>query len=176
MAFTVTSPRRRLVMAVLLALAVAGGVIRHEAPNPSTLRDIGTLLLVLWLPAVGNLVGYLMRRIPASKPPPMAFPPDAPFRPQLRAQVDVALPSADWLRALDSLEQRCTVLIGRRGFTVRSDVPLSQWLAAPPQTLELQCLVPEAALRELVPGTAFHLLVGTTAVGKGRVLEQAGNA
>jgi len=46
-------------MAVMLVLAAAGGVIREMAPNPSVLRDIGTLMLVLWLPAVGNLVCYL---------------------------------------------------------------------------------------------------------------------
>ena len=51
-------------MAVLLFLAVIGAAIRHWADNPSLLRDIGTLMLVLWLPAVGNLVAFVIRRVP----------------------------------------------------------------------------------------------------------------
>eukprot|EP01034_Spumella_vulgaris_P006289 gene6289-8010_t len=53
MSFTVSSSSRRVAMAVLLGLAVLGGVIRYTATNPSTLRDVGTLLLVLWVPAIG---------------------------------------------------------------------------------------------------------------------------
>lgn len=174
MPFIVTPLRRRLVMAVLLGLGLAGGVIRHQAPDPSTLRDVGTLLMVLWLPAVGNLVAYLMRKIPSGKPPPTGFAPDAPFSAQVRARIDTVAASADWLAALDPLEQRCTVLVGRRGFTMRSAAPLSQWLPDAPQTLALECLVPSAALRQLLPGTKFHLLVGTTAVAQGQVLEQVG--
>jgi hypothetical protein len=47
----VDSGRRQVVMCVLLGLAAAGAAIRHWADNPSLARDIGTLLLVLWLPA-----------------------------------------------------------------------------------------------------------------------------
>ena len=57
----VTSFRRQVVMATLLVLAIVGGVMRYWAPNPSTARDIGTLLLVMWLPAVGNLVSFVVR-------------------------------------------------------------------------------------------------------------------
>jgi hypothetical protein len=174
MPFIVTPLRRRLVMAVLLGLACAGGVIRHQAPDPSTLRDVGTLLLVLWLPAVGNLVAYLMRKIPSRRPRPTAFPPGAPFSAQLETRIDGVTAPADWLATLDPLEQRCTVLVGQSAFTVRSATPLSQWLTDAPRTLALECLVPSAALRQLVPGTAFHLLVGTTPVAQGRVVEQVG--
>ena len=59
-----TSPRRQLAMCVLLGLALVGAGIRHWADNPSTLRDVGTLMLVLWLPAVGNLVGFVIREFP----------------------------------------------------------------------------------------------------------------
>lgn len=163
-------------MAVLLFLAVAGGVIRYQAPNPSTLRDIGSLLLVLWLPAVGNLIGYFLRKLPAPKPPPLAFAPEAPFSAQLLARIDSVTLPPGWLGTLDPTEQRCVALVGRRGFTVRSAQPLAQWLAQPPQTLALECLVPDTALRQLVPGTAFHLLVGSTAVARGQVLERIGPA
>ena len=169
MAIIVTSSRRRLVMGVLLLLAAAGGVIRQQAPDPSVLRDIGTLLLVLWLPAVGNLVAYFVKKIPASKPPPMAFEPGAPFTPQLQARIDTVPLPAGWLEALDPTQQLCTVIVGRRGFTVRTQAPLAQWLKDAPPTLALECLVPSTSLRELVPGTAFHLVVGTTAVARGVV-------
>ncbi len=48
-------------MATLLGLAIVGAAMRYWAPNPSATRDIGTLLLVLWLPAVGNLVSFVVR-------------------------------------------------------------------------------------------------------------------
>jgi hypothetical protein len=48
--FEATPQRRKAVVIVLLALAVVGGAIRHWASNPSTLRDLGSLLLVLWVP------------------------------------------------------------------------------------------------------------------------------
>ena len=57
----VTSSRRQIVMVTLLVLAIVGGAVRYWAPNPSTARDIGTLLLVMWLPAVGNLVSFVIR-------------------------------------------------------------------------------------------------------------------
>lgn len=64
---TVTSSRRQIVMVVLLVLAVIGAAIRYWAPNPSAARDVGTLLLVLWLPAVGNLVAFAIGKMRAHK-------------------------------------------------------------------------------------------------------------
>ena len=83
MALIATPARRRLAMIALLVLAASGGVVRWVAPNPSTLRDLGTLLLVLWLPAVGNLIAYFIKRIPRSAPPATEFAPGAAFAPQL---------------------------------------------------------------------------------------------
>ncbi|HSW19922.1 MAG TPA: hypothetical protein VLJ86_22075 [Ramlibacter sp.] len=173
MAYSVTSLRRQIVMAVLLTLAVAGGVIRHQAPNPSTLRDVGSLLLVLWIPAVGNLIGFLLRKLPRSAPPPTQFKPGAPFTPQLRAQLAMAPLPADLLATLDPADDRATLITGRRGFTVRLDRPLAQWLAEPAQAdVAFECLLPEVALRTLVAGTPVHLLAGATAVATGQVVAQ----
>ena len=58
----VTSSRRQIVMATLLGLAIVGAAMRYWAPNPSTARDIGTLLLVMWLPAVGNIISFVVRQ------------------------------------------------------------------------------------------------------------------
>jgi hypothetical protein len=170
MGYTVTSFRRRLVMGALLGLAASGGVIRHYAPNPSTLRDIGTLLLVLWLPAVGNLIAYVIRIIPRSAPPVTEFTDGAAFVPQLEIRLDTTGASADVLAAVDPLERACTLLVARHGFTARADQPVAQALAAPgAQALAIQLLHPKVALGRLQAGTEFHLLVGTAGVAKGIV-------
>ena len=58
-----TSSRRKLIVIVLLALALVGAGMRYWAPNPSVTRDIGTLLLVLWLPVIGNVVAFVINRV-----------------------------------------------------------------------------------------------------------------
>src|SRR5215204_4109927 len=113
MALIATPARRRLAMIALLLLAASGGVVRWLAPNPSTLRDVGTLLLVLWLPAVGNLIAYFIKKIPRSAPPATDFVPGAAFAPQLSVQLEaVELPGPP-RAALDVAEHRCTLLVGR---------------------------------------------------------------
>jgi hypothetical protein len=171
MGFTVTSSSRQIVMAVLIALAIGGGVVRYLAPNPSTLRDLGTLLLVLWLPAVGNLIAFFIRKIPRKPPPVTEFAAEAPFAPHLRVQLESAGLPKDLLPTLDGGQRQCTLLVGRRGFTARMQEPLVSALAHPgPLTLPLQLLHPVVALPHLKPGTGLHLLVGSTGVAKGVVL------
>lgn len=161
-------------MIALLTLAASGGVVRWLAPNPSTLRDIGTLLLVLWLPAVGNLIAYFVKKIPRSVPPATDFAPDAAFDPQLQVQLEaVELPIAQ-RAALDGGERRCTLLVGRHGFTARLDRPLAESVVQHEGGMaRLQLLHPAVALRRLTPGTEFHVLAGTIAIAKGRVLQVA---
>lgn len=148
----VDSSRRQIVMAVLLGLALIGAAVRHWAPNPSMLRDVGTLLLVLWLPAVGNLVGFLIRKIPRRA---RDFAPGAVFAPQLYAEVEHLGPH----------EQlgRCTVVVGNEGFTARAR-GAGLWM-------EIEFLRPDLALPKVLARTEFRLLVGTSTV-RGRV---AGN-
>jgi hypothetical protein len=175
MAIIVTPSRRRLAMTVLLALALAGAVIRAVAPNPSTQRDVGTLLLVLWLPAVGNLVAYLLRKIPRRAPPATDFPAGTTFTPQLQVRMERAGLSAQQQAALDPAERRCTLLVGPRGFTARLAEPVAQALDAPgPRSIALELLHPAVALPQLAPGTDFHVLVATTAVAVGRVQQVVG--
>jgi hypothetical protein len=175
MALIATPARRRLAMIVLLLLAVLGGVIRKVAPQPSTLHDIGTLLLVLWLPAVGNLIAYLVRRMPRRAPRPVelpraAFPEGSAFRPNLHARLEAIDDPQVQVAALAAQGAECLLLVGGQAFTGRLAQSVAQSLAGPqPQPIEL--LRPAAAMPQLAPGTAFHLLVGTTAVAKGRVEE-----
>lgn len=161
-------------MGVMLALAITGGVVRHYAPAHSTLRDVGTLLLVMWLPAVGNLVAYLVGKLPRRAPPPTDFPAGSAFAPQVEVQVEsVPLPDG-WLDTLDPEERRAVLLVGRQGFTVRLAQPLRRWLAqGEPSSLWLELLRPASARKALAPGTALHVLVGATVVAKGTVTSMA---
>jgi len=172
MAIIATPARRRVVMATLLGLAVAGAVLRAAAPNPSVLRDVGTLLLVLWLPAVGNLIAWLIGRIPRKPPPRTAdFAPGSGFTEHLQAEVEVFALPADVLAAFDALDPRCILIVERQGFTARLPAPAVEVLGSPgTRTLPFELLRPQAALGQLAPGTPFHVLLGSTAVAKGRVL------
>jgi hypothetical protein len=68
------------------------------------------------------------------------------------------------------------VLVGRRGFVARVGEPLVRLLGEPgEQEVMLELLHPQGALPQLLPGTEFHLLVGTAAVAKGRVLGSPGS-
>lgn len=161
-------------MGVMLALALSGGVVRHYAPAPSTLHDIGTLLLVMWLPAVGNLIAYLVGKMPRREPPPTDFPAGSVFAPQVEVRVDTVPLPEGWLATLDPDERRAVLLVGRQGFTVRLAQPLARWLAqgaSPSVWLEL--LRPVSARKTLTPGTALHVLVGRTVVAKGTVVSMS---
>lgn len=170
MAFIATSARRQLAMGVLLAAGAVGAVIRHQAPNPSTLRDVGTLLMVLWLPAVGNLIAFLVRKIPRRPRPRADFAPGSPFVPHLRVKLE-PLPMPDgFLASLDPAADRAALVAARQGFTVRTERPIAQWLREPSaEPVAMECLSPDIAVRFLAPGTVVHLLVGPTAVARGRI-------
>ena len=163
-----TSSRRQLIMAVLLALATVGAAMRYWADNPSLTRDIGTLLLVLWVPAVGNLIAFLVRKMPRKVPVVPDFEPGSAFVPHRRAELT---PLAPLPPAISTDERRCALIIGKDAYTARLPQPLSEWLATgQPQTVELQFLRPEVALPKLPKDTVFHVLVGTTVIGRGLVV------
>jgi hypothetical protein len=162
-----TSPRRQLIVAVLLSLAVIGAGMRLWAPKPSLARDIGTLLLVLWLPVIGNIIGFVIGRV-ARMRQRHAFAPGAAFTPHLLAELS-AQPGQVRLKPE---QRRCTLVIGNEGFTARLATPVSQWLAAAqPQSVELELLRPEIALARFTPGAEFSLHAGATTLGSGRVLQ-----
>ena len=162
-----TSSRRQLIVAVLLALAIVGAGMRYWADDPSLARDIGTLLLVLWLPAVGNIVGFAIGRWRAAHPPRSPFD-GATFQGHLLVELARAGPAA--ARGMDAA--LCTLVVGSEGFTARLAQPLASWLAGPqPAALQVQLLRPALALPRLPVGAVFSVLAGTRAVGTGRVLE-----
>lgn len=155
-------------MIALLLLAAAGLVIRNVAPNPSTLRDIGTLLLVLWLPAVGNLVAFFVKKIPRRALAPAAgFHAGCVFTPQLRVRLEPTGLVADLHSALAATANNCTLVVGNSGFTARVGDANS---VRPGEDLAVELLRPEVGLPQLAAGTEFRLLVGATAAAKGRVV------
>jgi len=162
----VSSSRRQIVMATLLALAVAGAAMRYWAPNPSLTRDVGTLLLVLWLPAVGNLIAFLVRKWPRPAPRVTGFAATRAFSPQLivsLSPIASAAPPAE--------EILCTVVLGKEGFTARMAAPFTEVVASAggTQDVPLELLRPELALPRLPTGTSFELFIGRVHVAQGTV-------
>lgn len=167
LAMKATSFRRQLIVAVLLALAIVGAGMRSWADNPSLARDVGTLLLVLWLPAVGNVLAFAIRRWRAAHPQRPPFDPAAPFESHLLVELVLVGPAAAGIDA-----GLCTLVVGSEGFTARMAAPLARWLAGPqPAVLQVQLLRPALALPRLPAGAVFSVLAGTRALGTGRVLE-----
>ncbi len=166
------SARRRLITAILLAVALAGGVIRYFAPQPSLLRDFGTLLLVLWLPVIGNVIAWSVARWHARKPAPPGFDPASPFEATMRIRLTLlpaAVPAAR--RPIPPGLFLCVLAVDNVGFSARLGVPHD---AVPepdvPAVLDVQFLRPDLALATLVEGAEFVLISGRTTLGRGVVL------
>lgn len=175
--------RRRLIVVLLLCVAVSGALIRHFAAPGTTRHDIGTVMMLLWLPVIGQVVhwvfGKLRRRAwgadaahagaPAGPP---SFDDATPFAPQVLAELTLrpaSLPSENF--AIASGMHSCALVIGNQGFSAR-------WLVGPGQTLRrgtphslpVEFLKPALAAPFFAPGASFRVLVGEAFVGDGRVL------
>ena len=167
-----TAFRRKLFVVILLGLALAGAAIRTWADNPSGLHDIGTLLLVMWVPAIGNVVGYFGRkiRLPA---PRLAFDVGSPLAAHVLVEFTPLVPQPPQPTGPeDAPEDLFTLVIGREGFSARPAGPLATHLESPAaQRIELEFLHPVRAAHRFPVGTAFTMLVGKLAVGRGTVLQ-----
>ena len=164
MLFHATYARRKLVVVILLVFALSGGAIRLWAPSPSTLRDMGSLLLVLWVPVIGNVIAFLVHRIKLRRTP---F--DDPFAPELLVEL---IPLAPPPRLAQPLADSCALVVGTEGFTVRLSQPLAGWLkAGSPIQVQVQFLKPRMALGLFHPETPFRVVAQQQLVGQGRVLE-----
>ena len=172
MNLTPTSSRRQIITAVLLLLALGGGLVRWLAPQPSLARDIGSLLLVLWLPIIGNIIAWLVGRVRAPKAAPPGFAPGSPFLPT--ARVTLTLLAADvpaQSRPIRAGLFPCMVAVGHEALTARLQVPPdAEPVPEVAQDLALELLRPELALPKLPTGTEFMLLSGRSLLGRGRVL------
>ena len=165
------SSRRQTITAVLLLLAVAGGLLRWLAPQPSLARDMGSLLLVLWLPIIGNIIAWLVARAHKPKNAPPGFAPDSPFTPS--AHITLTLLAAEvpsQSRPIRAGLFHCMVVVGHEAFSARLQVPPhAEPVPEVAQPLEVEFLRPEVALPKLKPGTDFTLLSGRTLLGRGQV-------
>jgi hypothetical protein len=166
-----TPAGRKIISVALLSLAVVGAVIRLFAPNPSLARDIGTLLLVMWVPAVGNFIGWGMRQW-AARRLPKSFESQGPFVAHLLAEATLTPIARQGPASLaESAEVRCTLLLDTEGFTARFFIaPGASLPAGSPQTLQLQLLSPTVALPRFQPDTTFRVMTGNNVIGQGRVL------
>ncbi len=52
--------RRRLIVVILLCVALGGAALRQLSAPGSTQRDVGTLLMLLWIPIIGNIIAWLV--------------------------------------------------------------------------------------------------------------------
>lgn len=166
------SARRKQIVIALLVLALAGAAIRLLAPAPSTLRDLGTLLLVLWLPIIGNVVGYFFGKLPRRATPP-AFAPEQPFNPHLLVALTPLAAAAVQASAAGSAAP-FTLVLGSEGFSARCAQP-EAWTDPALADGDFPCAVefaaPALALPRFPQATPFVLAAGTGAVARGRVLK-----
>ena len=174
---TTIQARRKLIVVLLLCVAVGGAVLRHRGAPGTTLRDVGTLLMLLWIPVIGNVIAWLigqLRRKPATDAAPAAAV-DAlqTFRPQLEVELTLrpaAVPAEDL--PIAEGEHHCAFVIGNEGFSGKWRVPEGgSFYRGTPQRLEVEFLAPALALPKFAPGVVFRMLVGESFIGDGRVLQ-----
>lgn len=168
--------RRQLIVILLLCTAAVAAVVRHFAEPGSTTRDVSTVMMLLWLPVIGSIVGWcygkLRRRTAPAPDTPPGFRPGQVFAPH--ALVDLALRPAP-VPAEDVPappgEHTCVLVVGHQGFMVRWQVAAGESLRrGETRTLPMQFLSPDKALPLLPAGTPFRMMVGEAFIGDGRML------
>ncbi|MGC3983904.1 MAG: hypothetical protein QM777_03765 [Pseudorhodoferax sp.] len=166
--------RRQLIVILLLCVAAIAAVVRHFAAPDSTVRTVSTVMMLLWLPVIGSIVGWCygkLRRPPAPDTPP-DFAPGQAFQPHALVEITLresSVPAENIPKQAG--EHRCVLVVGSQGFQMR-------WQLAPgdllrqgeTRQLPMEFLSPQMALPLCPPGTTFRMLVGDSFVGDGRML------
>jgi len=172
--------RRRLIVVILLCLSVAGAVLRQWAAPGSVARDVGTLLMLLWLPVIGTVVAWSYRKITRRPQPAVQEPPafGAAFTAHARVELTLRapqLPSHNTL--LPAGEYRCALVLGQEGFSARWLVPEGEALArGVPHALQVEFLTPSVAGPRFPSGTVFRVLADDSFIADGRVLKVLADA
>lgn len=165
--------RRKLIVILLLAVAVAGAVIRWRADPASTLHDVGTLLMVMWVPVIGNVIAWAVRKLRRPVVEVPSFGPASAFRADLRVALTLResqLPAGNG--PLPAGEYRAALVLDKEGFNARWCVPPGQALVrGQAGTLDIELLSPAVALPRFASGTAFRVLTGDSFIGDGVVLQ-----
>ncbi|RZL88032.1 MAG: hypothetical protein EOP82_24385 [Variovorax sp.] len=170
--------KRKFIVIVLLCVAVGGALLRQFAPTGSTTRDVGTLLMLLWLPIIGNVIAWLVSKVRRAAPAASAadFEDGGAFHPHALVELTLRapqLPSED--RPIAEGEHRCALVVDNEGFSARWFVSRGEaFRRGTAQTIRVEFLKPEVALPRFPRDAAFRMLVGESFVGDGRVLEVLG--
>ncbi len=170
--------RRKVIVIVLLCVAVGGAIVRQRATPGTTTRDIATLLMVLWVPIIGNVIAWLISKRPRRAPraPAVAAPSfdTAPgFTPHARVELTFrkpGLPSQDVPIAPG--EYRGALVVDKEGFSARWLVPAGEPLErGKAAVLDVEYLSPDVARAGLPQGADFRVLIGDSFIADGRVLQ-----
>ena len=175
---TTIQARRKLIVIILLCVAVAGAFMRHFAAPGSTTRDIGTLMLLLWVPIIGNIIGWLVakvwrRPVAAAPSTTSAFVAGSAFHPHALVELTLRaakVPAED--TPIPEGEHRCALVVDNQGFSARWLVPPGQaFRRGKAHTLQIEFLTPAVALPRFQRDAAFRMLIGESFVGDGLVLQ-----
>ncbi len=168
--------RRKLIVILLLCVAVAGALLRHFAPKGSITHDVGTLLMVMWVPIIGNVIAWLVGRFARRSGAP-AQPQDFDAREAFTAHAMVeltlrpaAVPAQDL--PIQAGEYRAAFVLDTDGFSAR-------WFVQPgevprrgvPHAFAVEFLAPALAAPRFPRDAVFRVLVDDAFVADGKVLE-----
>ena len=169
------SSRRYLIAVALLVAAVAGALLRSFSSPQSTSYYLGTLLMVMWIPIVGNIIAFAVRKVGPTAPAESPIL-STTFVSQMVVELDL-----DAERSLQLLKRERDgkihglFVLGTEGFSVRIS-PIEDQAASGGKDAEVQFLASETALPKFSAGTTFKLAQGRSFVGTGRVLSLSQNA
>lgn len=164
------SSRRFLIVVALLVTAVAGALLRSFSAPESTPYYLGTLLMVMWVPVVGNVISFLARRFKPSASAPPTFSSSVPFVAHMVVELELHLcPECELPRQEEDGRIHCLFITGTEGFSVRVAL-LDSHIVGEAMCAEAQFLFPAAALRKFAVGSSFQLARDGFGFGTGRVL------
>lgn len=162
------SSRRYVIAVTLLAVAVAGALLRAFAVPESSLYYLGTLLMVMWIPIVGNIISFISRKFRRSAPARRAFPAALPFVPH--ASVQLNLSPSQGSAALTRDEDgtlHFIFLVGTEGFSVRG--LLMEGQGEKTLIAQVQFLFPAVVPTKFPVGTRFQVVHAGSGLCSGQV-------
>lgn len=170
---TTIQARRKLIVIILLVVALGGAAIRHYATPGTILRDTGTLLMLLWIPIVGNIISWLIARLRRPVVPvPSGFEDRMDFTTHATVELTLRppqIPAED--TPIPIGEHRCALVVDNQGFSARWVVsPGQRVMRGQPCQVDVEFLAPEVALPRFQTDIVFRMLVGDSFIGDGRVL------
>lgn len=166
--------RRRLFVALLLCAAIGGAIVRHFADASSVAHDVGTALMVAWIPIVGNLISYLLATSRSLLRGRAESGYATSFVAHILAEISFFAPLPTVSPAHDSVkgEYRATLVLGKEGFTARWMMSSAMDSAlGKSQVVEVEFFAPAIALARFTQSTKFQVLANDTLVADGEVIQ-----